>query len=122
MKKEIGSHLLDSALAILKNVDAKMSTAMIVGSAKSLLSMWLRTQAWICIAMGAMGINGIKPLFIGRVTGSVAADSTKRVLVVRPPMATKPNIVNILFATDGSEDSVGREHFCLYRFSRIMQK
>jgi nucleotide-binding universal stress UspA family protein len=57
------------------------------------------------IVMGSRGIKGIESVFIGSVTRSVAVNSVKPVLVVKPPISAKSDKIKILFATDGSDYS-----------------
>jgi nucleotide-binding universal stress UspA family protein len=57
------------------------------------------------IAVGARGIKGIASVFLGSVTRSVAINSSKPVLVVKPTIRVNPDQMKILFATDGSNYS-----------------
>jgi nucleotide-binding universal stress UspA family protein len=63
------------------------------------------------IIMGARGIKGVKSLFIGSVTRSVAHNSSKPVLVIKPPACSSPDRLKILLATDGSDNAAATGAF-----------
>ncbi|HXX82203.1 MAG TPA: universal stress protein, partial [Thermodesulfovibrionales bacterium] len=61
--------------------------------------------------------RGMRSLFIGSVTRSVAIRSPKPVLVIRLPSPATPDRLRILFATDGSDHSMAtREFLCTMPF------
>ncbi|MFZ3136772.1 MAG: universal stress protein [Thermodesulfovibrionales bacterium] len=105
IKKEIAPRILDSALDILKPVQAKLSVAIVEGSPEQCIVDVAADSDMDMIVMGSRGIKGIESVFIGSVTRSVAANSVKPVLVVKPPVSQKPGRMKILFATDGSDYS-----------------
>lgn len=110
IKINIAPLIIDSALAVLKPVHAKLSAEIdefapshctpdqCIVEAAQLSSMDL-------IGMGARGIKGIKSLLIGSVTKSVTIHSPTPVLVVKPAVPPKPGVMKILFAADNSEYS-----------------
>lgn len=110
IKTELAPRILDSAMAILKPVRAKLSVEIeefspnrctpdqcIVRAAES--------SGMDLIAMGARGVKGIASAFLGSVTRLVAINSSKPVLVVKPIEGINPGRMKILFATDGSGHS-----------------
>jgi nucleotide-binding universal stress UspA family protein len=107
IKKDIAPKILDSALAILKPVQAIISVEIdefspsqctpdqcIINVAES--------SGMDLIVVGARGIKGIASVFLGSVTRSVAINSSKPVLVVKPTIRVNPDQMKILFAADGS--------------------
>ncbi len=105
IKKEIAPRILDSALDILKPVQAKLSVAIVEGSPEQCIIDVAADSDMDMIAMGSRGIKGIESVFIGSVTRSVAANSIKPVLVVKPPISARSDKIKILLATDGSDYS-----------------
>lgn len=105
IKKEIAPRILDSALDILKPVQAKVSVAIVEGSPEQCIIDVAADSDIDMIVMGSRGIKGIESVFIGSVTRSVAANSTKPVLVVKPSIPAKSDKIKILLATDGSDYS-----------------
>jgi len=105
IKKEIAPRILDSALDILKPVQAKISVAIVEGSPEQCIVDAAADSDMDMIVMGSRGIKGIESVFIGSVARSVAVNSVKPVLVVKPPISAKSDKIKILFATDGSDYS-----------------
>lgn len=101
-KKEIAPRILDSALDILRPVKARISTSIKEGTAEQSIVGAAESSDFDLIVMGARGIKGIKSWLIGSVTRSVAHNSSKPVLIIRPPVCSKSDGLKILFATDGS--------------------
>ena len=58
------------------------------------------------IVMGPRGLTGLKSIFIGSVTKSVAINTSKPMLIVKPHQWEASDKLKILFATDGSYESV----------------
>jgi nucleotide-binding universal stress UspA family protein len=107
IKEEIAPRIIDSALEILKSAEARISTFILDGSPEQcIIDVAAKSDADL-IVMGARGIKGIESLFIGSVTRSVAIKSPKPVLVTKLPVCERPDKMKILFATDGSEYSIG---------------
>lgn len=111
IKKELAPRILDSAADILKPVNAKISTAIIDGSPEYYIVKAAEESDMDMIVMGARGIKGIKSLFIGSVTKSVAVNSPKPVFIAKLPVCKKSDRIKILFATDGSDYSVATGEF-----------
>lgn len=105
IKKELAPRIFDSALDILKPVQAKISVAIVEGSPEQCIVDAAVDSDMDMIVMGSRGIKGIESVFIGSVTRSVAVNSVKPVLVVKPPISAKSDKIKILFATDGSDYS-----------------
>lgn len=105
IKKELAPRILDSALDILKPVQAKISIAIVEGSPEQCIVDAAVDSDMDMIVMGSRGIKGIESVFIGSVTRSVAVNSVKPVLVVKSPISAKSDKIKILFATDGSDYS-----------------
>jgi len=111
IKKEIAPKVLDAALEILNPVHAKVSAAIIDGSPEEYIVDIAAESDMDLIVMGARGIKGIKTLFVGSVTRAVAGRSAKPVLIVRAPLGERKCGMKILFATDGSENSMATGAF-----------
>lgn len=110
IKKDIAPRILDSALAILKPVQASVSVEIeelppnqytpdqcIIKAAEA--------SGMDLIAMGARGTKGIASAFLGSVTRLVTINSSKPVLVVKPSGKIISDGMKILFAADGSDHS-----------------
>jgi nucleotide-binding universal stress UspA family protein len=106
IKEEIAPKVIDSVLTILKDVNAKISTAIIDGSPEQCIVNIATESNMDLIAMGARGIKGIKSFFIGSVTNSVALSASKPVFITKPPGCHQSANLKILFATDGSDHSI----------------
>ena len=109
LKQELAPKIVDAALDILKSVKAKLSTAIEEGSPEQCIVEAAESSNADLIVMGARGIKGIKSLFIGSVTRSVAHNSPKPVLVIKPLGYRPEDRLKILFATDGSDHAVDTE-------------
>lgn len=106
VKKEVAAKILDAALAILNPVKARVSTAVSEGPPEQCIMEAAASSHADLIVMGARGIKGIKSLFLGSVTRSVAHKATKPVLVIKPAACAPAAGFKILFATDGSDHAV----------------
>ena len=114
IKKELAPRIIDSALKILKPVKAKISTAIIDAPPEQSIIDAAAGSDIDLVIMGARGIKGIKSLFIGSVTRSVAIKSPKPVLVTKLPVSERSDELKVLFATDGSDYSIAAGDF-LYK-------
>lgn len=102
IKQEIAPRMLDSAINTLKGIDAKISTALLDGYPdKAIIDAALDSDTDL-IVMGSRGLKGIKSFLIGSITRSVAINSPKSVLVIKPPQWKTTGVLKILYATDGS--------------------
>lgn len=110
IKKDLAPRILDSALAILKPVQAKLSVEIDEFSpGRSTPDQCIVRAAGASrsdlIVMGARGIKGIVSVFLGSVTRLVAINSSVPVLVVKPAGSMESDTMKILFAIDGSASS-----------------
>lgn len=102
LKQEIAPRILDSTIDILKPLDVKISTALLDGYPdKAIIDAALDSDTDL-IVMGSRGLKGIKSFLIGSITRSVAINSPKSVLVIKPPQWKTTGALKILYATDGS--------------------
>jgi len=107
VKKELAPRILDSAVAILKPVQAGISVDISEFSPgecapdECILNAARSSNANL-IAMGARGIKGIASAFLGSVTRVVTAHSSLPVLVIKRDKKRSPGPLKILFASDGS--------------------
>ncbi len=110
IKQDIAPKILDSTVDILKPLPAKISTALIEGYPDKAIVEAAENAGADLIVMGARGLKGIKQLITGSVTKSVAVNSPKPVLVIKPSQFEAPARLKILFATDGSDyaDAAGK--------------
>lgn len=111
IKEDIAPRIIDSVSEILKTVNAKISTAIVDGPPEECITDAAMDSGMDMIVMGARGIRGIETLFIGSVTRKVAIKSPMPVLVTKLPVSEKPDELNILFATDGSDYSKATGEF-----------
>jgi nucleotide-binding universal stress UspA family protein len=111
IKKEIAPRILDSALDILKPIQAKISVAIVEGSPEQCIVDVAVDSDMDMIVMGSRGIKGIESVFIGSVTRSVVVNSVKPVFVVKPPLFSKSDKIKIVLATDGSNYSKATMEF-----------
>ncbi len=114
IKKEIAPKILDSALAVLQPVQARLSVEIEEFSPSrctpdQCIIKAAEASGADLIAMGARGIKGIASAFLGSVTRLVTINSTKPVFVVKPP--TDAGRMKILFAADGSGHSLATGEF-----------
>ncbi len=110
MKKDIAPRILDSALAILKPVRAKLSVEIEEfspdqGTPDQCIVNAADSSASDLIIMGARGVKGIASAFLGSVTRLVAIHSPVPVLAVKPAARMKSGTMKVLFAIDGSASS-----------------
>ncbi len=110
IRREIAPKILDSAVNILKAVNAKISTSLVDGYPdKSIVDAVVDLDVDLVVT-GARGLRGIGSHIVGSVTKSVAINSPKPVLIIKPPQLEISGKIKILFATDGSNysDETGR--------------
>jgi nucleotide-binding universal stress UspA family protein len=107
VKKELAPRILDSAVALLKPVQASISVEISELSPgeytpdQSIMNAGRSSKADL-IVMGARGVKGIASAFLGSVTRVVTARSPMPVLVVKRTEKQYPGPLKILFAVDGS--------------------
>ncbi len=103
IKQDIAPKILDSTLGILKPLPSRMSVESIEGYPDKSIIEAAETSGADLIVMGARGLKGLKQLIVGSVTRSVAINSPKPVLAIKPPQFSPSAKLNIIFATDGSD-------------------
>jgi nucleotide-binding universal stress UspA family protein len=103
IKQDIAPKVLDATLNILKPLPAKISTELMEGYPDKSIIEAAENAGSDLIVMGARGLKGIKQLIVGSVTRSVAVNSPKPVLVIKPSQFEARVRLKILFATDGSD-------------------
>jgi nucleotide-binding universal stress UspA family protein len=111
IKKIYATGILDSALEILRPVKARITTAVVEGSAKQAIVERAAEAGTDLVVMGARGTKGIESLFLGSVTRAVTIKSSTPVLVTKLPLSVKRNGMKILFATDGSDYAISTQDF-----------
>jgi len=111
IKTEIAPRILDSALDILKPVQAIKSVALEDGAPEQCILEVALNLDIDMIVIGERGLKAIESFFIGSVTSSIAVNSPKPVLIVKRPAYARLGTMKILFATDGSEHSLATEEF-----------
>jgi nucleotide-binding universal stress UspA family protein len=100
--KKVAPRILRSSVSVLQSVNAKVSVIEEEGTPDSIIIKVAEDSGADLIVMGARGIKGIKSLFIGSVTRSVAINSLKPVLITKPSPQVTSEGMKVLFATDGS--------------------
>lgn len=105
IKQEVAPRILDSAINILKDLNVKISTAIIDAYPdKGIIDGAVESGSDL-IVMGARGLRGIRSYLIGSVTRSVVINSPLPVLIIKPSKGKTVGKLKILYATDGSEYS-----------------
>jgi nucleotide-binding universal stress UspA family protein len=107
LKKQIAPKILDSAVNILKPVQAGISVEISEFAPgectpDECIMKAARSSNADLIAMGARGIKGITSAFLGSVTRLVATHSPLPVLAVKGDEKRSPGPMKILLAVDGS--------------------
>jgi nucleotide-binding universal stress UspA family protein len=103
IKQEIAPKIIESTVNILKPFNVKISTVVIDGYPDSRIIDIAENSNIDMIVMGAKGLKGIKAFLIGSVARSVAINSSRPVLIIKPPQWEISGNLKILFATDGSD-------------------
>ncbi len=104
--RKVAPKILHAALRILKPVQAGLSSMEEEGAPDATVIKVATDSLVDLVVMGARGLKGMKSLFLGSVTRSVAINSPKPVLVTKPYQWEEPGGMKILFATDGSPSSL----------------
>ncbi|MGO9689065.1 MAG: universal stress protein [Syntrophobacteraceae bacterium] len=111
IKKECAPRILDSAVAILKSIEAKISVEIVEGALNQCtpdqcIIAAADTSGADIIVLGGRGIKGIASVILGSVSRAVAINSPKPVLVVKPQTPAPSDEINVLYAADGSDHSL----------------
>jgi len=103
--KRVAPRILESTANILKPVRAKVIKREEEGYPDITIMEVAEDADVDLIVMGTRGIKGIKSLFIGSITRSVAINSVKPVLVTGHPQWDVSINMKVLLATDGSDSA-----------------
>ena len=103
--KRVAPRILESTANILKPVRAKVIKREEEGYPDITIMEVAEDADVDLIVMGTRGIKGIKSVFIGSITRSVAINSLKPVLVTRHPQWDVSINMKVLLATDGSDSA-----------------
>jgi len=103
IKQEIAPKIIGTAMNILRPLNTKITSLVIDGYPDKGIIDIAEDLNVNMIVMGAKGIKGIKAFLIGSVTRSAAINSSKPVLVIKPPQGEVSGSLKVLFATDGSD-------------------
>ncbi|MFZ3137330.1 MAG: universal stress protein [Thermodesulfovibrionales bacterium] len=103
IKQDIASKILESTVNLLKPSNIKISTSIINGYPDKGIIESAKDLNTDLIVIGSGGFKGIKAVLLGSVARSVVINSSKPVLVVKPPQWSLSDNLRILFATDGSQ-------------------
>jgi len=101
--KRVAPKILKASADILKTVGAEISTVEEEGYPDTTIIEKAIDYDSDLIVMGARGVRGVELLFLGSATRSVSINSPKPVLVFKRPSWKASGMMNVLFATDGSE-------------------
>lgn len=104
--RKVAPKILHAALRILKPVEASLSSLEEEGLPDTTIIKIAMDSHADLIVMGARGLKGLKSLFLGSVTRSVAINSPTPVLVTKPHRRDDTGGMKILFTTDGSPSSL----------------
>jgi nucleotide-binding universal stress UspA family protein len=105
--RKVAPKILSAAEDILRPVKARVLTREEEGYPDTTIVDIASGSDMDLIVMGARGVKGIKRLFLGSSTRSVAINSPNPVLVVKhSPWGERSGAMKILFAVDGSEASL----------------
>lgn len=104
--RKVAPKILHAASRILKPVQASIRSLEEEGLPDTTIMKVAMDSSVDLVVMGARGLKGIKSLFLGSVTRSVAINSPKPVLVTKPYQWEESRGMKILFTTDGSPSSL----------------
>ncbi len=100
--KKVAPKIINASMRALKPVGAKISSMEEEGPPDMTIIKVAVDSSADLIVMGARGLKGMKSLFLGSITRSVAINSPKPVLVTKPTPYGVSERMKLLFATDGS--------------------
>lgn len=107
---EIGAGIIDETVSILKPCGAKINTVLADGDPAQAIADAAEKHNADLVVVGSRGMRGIKSFVVGSVARSVAAESQKPLLIVKPLQWDRKERLKILFATDGSDCSNATAH------------
>jgi nucleotide-binding universal stress UspA family protein len=102
LKQEIAPKIIETTINILRPLPAEIKSLLVDGYPGQGIIDTAEDLKVNMIVMGAKGVKGLKRLLIGSVTRFVAINSSKPVLVIKPPQGELSGHLKVLFATDGS--------------------
>ena len=111
LRRELAPKIIESTVRRLKNSKAKISTAVTEGHPDRAILGASAQFGSDLLVMGARGIKGVKSIFLGSVTRSVAINSPKPVLIAKPPLERSTEALKVLLATDGSDHALAAGKF-----------
>jgi nucleotide-binding universal stress UspA family protein len=100
--EELAPMIIDETSALLKDLPAKVSTAVTTGHPADAIAAVGTQSGSDLIVMGNRGMKAIGSFLLGSVTRAVAINAAQSVLVVKPPQGKQGGPLKVLFATDGS--------------------
>ncbi|HXX58656.1 MAG TPA: universal stress protein [Thermodesulfovibrionales bacterium] len=103
--KRVAPKILKASVNVLKKVRAKVGIIEEEGVPDATIMKIAEDSQADIIVMGARGLKGIKSVFLGSVTRSVAINSPRPVLITKPFRKRDRGPIKILFPTDNSESS-----------------
>jgi len=104
--KRVAPKILKASVNVLKKLRANVGIVEVEGVPDAAIMKVADDYHADLIVMGARGIKGIKSIFLGSVTRSVAINSTKPVLVTKSFPRRKTGPIKVMFPTDNSESSL----------------
>ncbi len=107
--RRVSPEIRRTATDILGHVRAKIVSREEEGAPDETIMRVASEDGVDLVVMGARGIRGLKSLFIGSITRSVAAVSPLPLLVTKPCQASA-GAMRVLFATDGSPTAEDTGH------------
>jgi len=110
IKKECAPRVIDTAVAILKPVQASVSVEIEEGTLhpctpEQCIIKTAEASGMDLIVLGSSGRKGFASVFIGSVSRAVVNNAAKPVLVVKQQALAPVDRIRVLFAADGSEHS-----------------
>ena len=101
--EELAPKIVYETAVLLKGLRATVSTVVTTGHPAGAIMHVAAQSCSDMIVMGNRGMKAIGSLLLGSVTRAVAINSTRSVLVVKPPQGKPNGPLKVLFATDGSD-------------------
>ena len=109
--KKVAPKILHATQKLLKPLRAQLRSLEEEGIPDTTVIQVAEDSGADLIVMGARGLKSIKSFLLGSVTRSVAINSPKPVLVVKPLEGKTSEKMSVLFATDGSSSSLATAAF-----------
>jgi nucleotide-binding universal stress UspA family protein len=100
--EELAPLIIDETAGLLKDLRAKVSTAVTTGHPADAIVAVGKQSASDIIVIGNRGMKAIGSLLLGSVARAVAINAEQSVLIVKPLQGKQDGPLKLLFATDGS--------------------